>query len=173
MSDKQREAVEGLVQSLVAADLLGGAEGCGGSTSSGLATEQQPQQQDEGDAEELAEAASQFIDGLIRAGFSATDAAAAVRAVGPAAGIAAATAATAASAAAAAGGRRVTRLYRSHEGLQPFLDWLCIRLPVERLPSRYRPGPGKVHSPPAPLCHSWCHTALIFSLLSPCLSLSE
>jgi hypothetical protein len=60
----------------------------------------------------------------------------------------AAVAATSAAAAAAAagGGRRVTRVWRSHDGLQPYLDWLCIRLPVERLPSRYRPGGLCVHS---------------------------
>lgn len=152
MSDKQREAVEGLMQELAAGvDLLGGggaaagsnSEGLGGgSGSSGLGSGpdlQQEQKQQQQEDEECAEAASQFIDGLVRGGFSAADAAAAVKAVGVAAGMAAATAATAASAAAAAG-RRVTRVYRSHDGLQPYLDWLCIRLPVERLPSRYRPG---------------------------------
>mgnify|MGYP001807603584 CR=1 FL=1 len=154
MSDKQREAVEGLVQSLAAADLLGvdGSFDCGGADSAaaaavqggGLYQQQQQEGEGLGDAEELAEAASAFIDGLIRGGFSATDAAAAVTAVGAAAGIAAAAAATAASAAAVVGGRRVTRVYRSHEGLQPYLDWLCIRLPVERLPSRYRPGASRV-----------------------------
>eukprot|EP00775_Hariotina_reticulata_P004412 gene4412-4665_t len=29
---------------------------------------------------------------------------------------------------------------RSGGGLQPYLDWLCLNLPVERLPSKYRPG---------------------------------
>jgi hypothetical protein len=156
MSDKQREAVEGLVQSLAAADLLGvdGSFDCGGADSAaaaaaavqggGLYQQQQQEGEGQGDAEELAEAASAFKDGLIQGGFSATDAAAAVTAVGAAAGIAAAAAATAASAAAVVGGRRVTRVYRSHQGLQPYLDWLCIRLPVERLPSRYRPGASRV-----------------------------
>jgi len=152
MSDKQREAVEGLVQELAeAADLLGptaaaatagsndwgGVSETAGDTTTAAAVAAGDQQDMD---EDLAEAASGFIEGLVRTGFSAADAAAAVKAVGPAAGVAAATAATAASAAAAAGGRRVTRVWRSHEGLQPYLDWLCIRLPVQRLPSRYRPG---------------------------------
>jgi hypothetical protein len=146
MSDKQREAVEGLMQELAAGvDMLGVSGAAAGSSeglSGGLGSGPDLQQQEQAAQEEVdcAEAASQFIDGLVRGGFSAADAAAAVKAVGVAAGMAAATAATAASAAAAAGGRRVTRVYRSHEGLQPYLDWLCIRLPVERLPSRYRPG---------------------------------
>jgi hypothetical protein len=134
------------MQELAGADLLGPpadvAGGPGGSTagpgpagSAGDGSELQGEEDEESEA-----AASAFIDGLVRGGFSATDAAAAVKAVGVAAGVAAATAAVSASAAAAAGGRRVTRVYRSHEGLQPYLDWLCIRLPVERLPSRYRPG---------------------------------
>jgi hypothetical protein len=94
----------------------------------------------ESDSEEQQDLRRAFVDALVKAGFSAADSTAAVRAVGTAAGRDAAAAASAATAAAFSGGRGVTRVWRSHDGLQPYLDWLCLALPVERLPARYRPG---------------------------------
>lgn len=128
MSDKQREVVEGLMQGLVMDDATAV------STSHMSDAGQLDSQTDDSDVRQG------LTDGLIRAGFSAADSVAAVKAVGVAAGEAAAAAATAATASAAAGGRGHARVWRSHEGLQPYLDWLCLHLPVERLPARYRPG---------------------------------
>eukprot|EP00879_Flechtneria_rotunda_P002391 GHRR01002587.1.p2 GENE.GHRR01002587.1~~GHRR01002587.1.p2 ORF type:complete len:488 (+),score=215.76 GHRR01002587.1:456-1919(+) len=81
-----------------------------------------------------------LVKALITAGFSAADSAAAVTAVGTQAGAAAAAASAAANAAAASGGRSMTRVERPRDGLQPYLNWLCLHMPVERLPARYRPG---------------------------------
>eukprot|EP00883_Tetradesmus_obliquus_P006330 jgi/Sobl393_1/16814/SZX72388.1 len=136
MSDKQRQAVEGLMQQLALDDSTGdpGAAAAPGSSSSYTAAAA------ESESEEEVELRRAFVDALVKAGFSAADATSAVRAVGTSAGRDAAAAASAATAAAFNGGRGVTRVWRSHDGLQPYLDWLCLALPVERLPARYRPG---------------------------------
>lgn len=136
MSDKQRQAVESLMQDLT---LDVGDSSAVSNTGSLLAAASRVAEDDVAlDSDrELQQA---FIDGLVKAGFSLSDSTAAVKAVGTAAGKAAAAAAAAATAAAAVGGRGHTRVWRSHDGLQPYLDWLCIQLPVERLPAKYRPG---------------------------------
>lgn len=120
MSDKQRLAVEGLMGELAAGE--------GGRGPHGLNSE-----------EDGAERAA-LVDRLVAGGFSHADASAALGAVGVGAAREASVAAVAATAAAAAAGRAGTRVVRSHGGLQPYLDWLCLTLPVERLPARYRPG---------------------------------
>jgi hypothetical protein len=141
MSDKQRQAVEGLMQQLALDDSSAAADGgntagaAGAGSSSGAAAAAA-----DGDSEEEQELRRAFVDALVKSGFSAADSTAAVRAVGTAAGRDAGAAASAATAAAFSGGCGVTRVWRSHDGLQPYLDWLCLALPVERLPARYRPG---------------------------------
>ncbi|KAF8055672.1 DHX57 [Scenedesmus sp. PABB004] len=126
MSEQQRAAVEGLMAELALSEPPQGGAVAGGAPG--------------GEPEHDAAAASGLVDSLVRAGFSAADSAAAVRAVGTRAGADAAADAAAATAAAASGGRGMTRVLRAHDGLQPYLDWLCLSLPVERLPARYRPG---------------------------------
>lgn len=132
MSEKQRQAVEDLMQDLSTGDSTAVENSSNGSASAARLVNSE--------SYEDAEVRQGFLDSLIKAGFSAADSTAAVRAVGVSAGEAAAAAASAATAAASAGGHGYTRVWRSHDGLQPYLDWLCLHLPVERLPARYRPG---------------------------------
>lgn len=142
MSDAQRAAVEGLVgvgSAACSTQPLGTLAANGSNDSKGSRCAEAPTSAAASSTQDTAEAC-RLVDALVRTGFAAADARAAVAAVGVVAAAGAAAAAAAANAAAVVAGRSGARLQRCGEGLQPYLDWLCLSLPVQRLPARYRPG---------------------------------